>query len=143
MNKAYTMLFVKWKLLLMVVQLLCIHRSDLEALTPNHLLLLRTSPSLPPGELIKDDIYACKRWKQVQYKSSACPVHVPVHLFWKRWVQEYLPQLQEYQKWSRVKRNFKSEDIVDNTVPRTSWLMGHIIQTFPDSKVFVRHVQIK
>lgn len=42
--------------------------SDLEALTANHLLLLRMSPSLPPGEFKKEDVYACKRW--------AGPVHV-------------------------------------------------------------------
>ncbi len=34
--------------------------SDLEALTPNHLLLLRTSPSLPPGEFKNEDVYTLK-----------------------------------------------------------------------------------
>lgn len=32
--------------------------NDLEALTPNHLMLLKTSPSLPPGEFQGNDIYA-------------------------------------------------------------------------------------
>lgn len=111
--------------------------NDLEALTPNHLLILKTVPSLPPGEFKKEDVYARKRWRQVQYMSD---------LFWKRWVLEYLPQLQERQKWSRVKRNFKPGDIVlivDNTAPRNSWLIGRIIQTFPDRRGFVRHVQVK
>ena len=30
---------------------------DSEALTPNHLLLLRACPSLPPGEFVKEDLY--------------------------------------------------------------------------------------
>ncbi|XP_046873085.1 uncharacterized protein LOC124465379 [Hypomesus transpacificus] len=75
--------------------------NDLEALTPNHLLLLKSSPSLPPGEFHKNDIYARRRWKQVQYMSD---------LFWKRWVQEYLTQLQERQKWCDKKRNFTVGD---------------------------------
>ncbi|GAA6083698.1 uncharacterized protein LOC109200008, partial [Tachysurus ichikawai] len=85
----------------------------------------------------KEDVYARKRWRQAQYMSD---------LFWKRWVLEYLPQLQERQKWSRVKRNFKPGDIVlivDNTAPRNSWLIGRIIQTFPDRRGLVRHVQVK
>lgn len=56
--------------------------NDLEALTPNHLLLLKTVPSLPPEACQEADVYARRRWKQVQYMSD---------LFWKRWVKEYLP----------------------------------------------------
>lgn len=67
--------------------------SDLEALSPNHLLPLRTKPSLPPGLFQKEDIYARRRWRQVQYTAD---------LFWKRWRREYLPELQVRQKWSRV-----------------------------------------
>lgn len=44
--------------------------NDLEALTPNHLLLLKTMPSLPPGQFQKEDIYARRRWRQVQYMSN-------------------------------------------------------------------------
>lgn len=111
--------------------------NDLEALTPNHLLLLKTCPSIPPGVFQPMDIYARRRWKQVQYMSD---------LFWKRWVKEYLPQLQERQKWTRVKRNINVGDLVlimDSTAPRNSWLMGRVIQTFPDRRGFVRQVRIK
>ncbi|KAK0146726.1 hypothetical protein N1851_013933 [Merluccius polli] len=111
--------------------------NDLEALTPNHLLLLKTKPSLPPGQLQKEDIYARCRWRQVQYISN---------LFWKRWIAEYLPQLQERQKWSGVKRNFIPGDIViivDDSAPRNSWLTGRIIQTIPDRRGLVRLVRIK
>lgn len=36
--------------------------NDLEALTPNHLLLLKTRPSLPPGQFKKDYLYSQRRW---------------------------------------------------------------------------------
>ena len=62
---------------------------DLEPLTPNHLLLFRYSQSFPPGIFAKEDIYSRRRWRQVQYLSD---------VFWRRWVMEYLPTLQEKQK---------------------------------------------
>ncbi|KAK7944331.1 hypothetical protein WMY93_000059 [Mugilogobius chulae] len=111
--------------------------NDLEALTPSHLLLLKTSPSLPPGVFQSADMYATRRWKQVQYIAD---------LFWKRWVKEYLPLLQERQKWSGVKRNLSVGDLVlimDNTAPRNSWLMGRVIQVYPDKRGLVRQVKIK
>lgn len=111
--------------------------NDLEALTPNHLLLLKTLPSLPPGDFQQADIYARRRWRQVQYMSD---------LFWKRWSKEYLPQLQERQKWSGIKRNVITGDVVllvDDTAPCNSWIMGKVLQTFLDRRGFVRRVQIK
>lgn len=111
--------------------------NDLEALTPNHLLLLKTAPSLPPGCFQKDDIYARRRWKQVQYMSD---------LFWKRWIKEYLPQLQQRQKWCNPKRNFMPGDIViivDDSAPRNSWITGKIEETIQDKRGFVRHLRIK
>ena len=111
--------------------------NDLEALTPNHLLLLKTSPILPPGVFEPTDMYASRRWRQIQYMSN---------LFWKRWVKEYLPQLQERQKWTGAKRNLAVGDLVlvmDNTAPRNSWPMGRVIETFPDKRGLVRQVRIK
>ena len=63
--------------------------TDAEVLTPNHLLLLRSSPNLPPGSFNKHDAYSRRRWRQVQYLAN---------VFWRRWIREYLPQLQERQK---------------------------------------------
>lgn len=102
--------------------------NDLEALTPNHLLLLKGQPWFPPGLFQKEDLYAVRRWKQVQHMSN---------LFWKRWTREYLPQLQERQKWKSVKRNFTPEDvvlIVDDSAPRNSWIMGRIVETVQDKR---------
>ena len=43
---------------------------DLEPLTPNHLLLLKRKPILPPGLFNSDDKYSSRRWRQVQYMAN-------------------------------------------------------------------------
>ncbi|XP_063049984.1 uncharacterized protein LOC134444684 [Engraulis encrasicolus] len=110
---------------------------DLEPLTPNHLLLLKTTPTLPPGVFQKSDIYAKRRWKQVQYMAD---------LFWLRWTKEYLLLLQERQKWTGTKKNFNIGDIVlvvDPTAPRGSWPLGRVLETISDAKGLVRSVKLK
>jgi transposase InsO family protein len=63
---------------------------DLEALTPNHFLLQRRISGLPPCTFVKEDYLGRKQWRKVQYMTD---------LFWKRWIHECLPKLQERQKW--------------------------------------------
>lgn len=110
---------------------------DPEPLTPNHLLQMKRMPTLPPGLFDKSDTYSRRRWKQTQYIAD---------LFWKRWIREYLPLLQERQKWNKIKRNLKYGDIVliiDESSPRNSWPMGRITETFPDKRGHVRRVKIR
>ncbi len=111
--------------------------NDLEPLTPNHILLMKGNPSLPPGLFESHDLYIKKRWRQVQYISD---------LFWKRWIREYLPLLQERQKWNQERRNLKPGDIVvimDATAPRGSWLLGKVLETFQDKRGLVRSVRLQ
>lgn len=61
---------------------------DLQAITPNHLLLLREGP-VPSGHFVDLIMYRCK-WRHVQYLADQ---------FWKRWVKDYLPELQRRGKW--------------------------------------------
>ncbi|XP_062414254.1 uncharacterized protein LOC119220564 [Pungitius pungitius] len=110
---------------------------DLEALTPNHLLILKGKPIMPPGLFDKADLYVRKRWKQIQYMAE---------LFWKRWILEYLPMLQERQKWTKPRRSLIPGDIVlvaDATAPRGSWMMGKVLDTRPDAKGLVRSVRLQ
>ncbi len=71
--------------------------NDLEVLTPNQILLLRPNPCSAPCELEDSDKFQA-RWKHV---------HILANEFWARWVKEYLPLLQECQKWLKQRRNFK------------------------------------
>lgn len=111
--------------------------NDLEPLTPNHLLLLKGKPALPPGLFEAHDQYSRRRWKQVQYLSD---------LFWKRWIGEYLPLLQERQKWNQKKKSLSAGDIVvvmDSSAPRGSWALGKVIEVFPDKNGLVRSVRLQ
>lgn len=63
---------------------------DLEPLTLSHLVLLRSEYPIPPGLFRREDLLSRRRWRKVQYLSD---------IFWKRWSKEYLPLLQNKQKW--------------------------------------------
>ena len=77
--------------------------NDIEPLTPNHLLLLKSEVALPPGLFKKEDSLSRRRWRQAQYLAD---------LFWRRWSKEYLPLLQLRQKWVKPKRNLVVDDVV-------------------------------
>ncbi|KAK3734270.1 hypothetical protein QZH41_008857, partial [Actinostola sp. cb2023] len=75
---------------------------DMEVLTPSSLLLLRQNHSVPPCD-VGDSIKLKERWKLAQQLADS---------FWKRWISEYLPTLQEKQKWLRRQRNMSVGDLV-------------------------------
>ncbi|KAK6175032.1 hypothetical protein SNE40_013573 [Patella caerulea] len=112
--------------------------NDLNALTPQHLLLLKKGPELQPGKFKKEDCYSRRRWRHVQYLSD---------LFWRRWTREYLPLLQERQKWNNKQRNFRVGDIilvVDHELSRCFWPLGRILEVYPNElDGCVRVVKVK
>ena len=111
--------------------------NDLTCLTPNHLLLLKDRCCLPPGIFTECDNYVRRRWRQIQYLSD---------LFWKRWTREYLPLLQERQKWLFPSRNVQVGDVVlvvDSSAPRGSWLLGRVREVYPDRNGFIRNVSLR
>ena len=111
---------------------------DPEALTPNHLLLMRSGPTLAPGVFSKDDCYSRCRWRHTQYMADA---------FWRRWMREYLPTFQERQKWNHLSRNFTVGNVVlllDENLLRSSWPLGRILKVFPNQNDgLVRSVKVK
>ena len=110
--------------------------SDPLPLTPNHRLLLRSGPTLPPGTFVKQDLYR-RRWRQVQYLAD---------IFWVRWLKEYLPALQARQKWTKTSRNLQVGDLVlmlQDNMPRNNWPLGLITEAYPGPDGLVRTVQVK
>ena len=111
--------------------------NDLDVITPNDLLLLNNTVAFPPGVFNKKDLYSRSRWRQMQYMAD---------IFWKRWTKEYLPDLQNRQKWFQPKRNVQIGDIVlivDDQAPRNSWPMGLVYETHEDKQGLVRSAKIK
>ena len=111
--------------------------NDDEPLTPNHLLLLRGNPTLPPGLFTERDCYARRRWAQAQYLANQ---------FWRRFTREYLPNICYRQKWQRESRNLTNNDVVlliDDSLPRSKWTMGRVLETFPDKSGRIRTVKVK
>ena len=110
--------------------------NDLEALTPNDVLLLRKNPCVAPDDFASVDKYRT-RWKHVQLLANR---------FWQRWIREYLPTLQERQKWLDEQPNLRKGDLVlvaDHNVPRGKWPKGLVEQTYPDSDQVVRRVLVR
>jgi len=108
-----------------------------EPLTPNHLLLMRGSPNLPPGDFSSTDMYSRKRWRQVQYLANQ---------FWVRWKREYLQTMQSRQKWQVPQKNFSIDDVVlvyDEHAPRGKWPLGRVVETYPDKQGHVRQVLVR
>ncbi|XP_028417189.1 uncharacterized protein LOC114541467 [Dendronephthya gigantea] len=110
---------------------------DLEPLTPNHLLHLRPSSSLPPGVFRKEDSYSNRAWRQAQYLAN---------VFWRRWTKEYLPTLIERRKWNSPKENLKVGDVVllaDETYPRGQWPLAVVVEAGLSRDGYVRTVRVK
>ena len=57
-----------------------------------------------------------------------------------------MQSLQERQKWTSKRRNFRVDDIVllkQSDVPRNQWSMGRVIDVNNDRKGFVQSVTLK
>lgn len=109
---------------------------DKEPLTPNHILLLRSVHSMPPGSFCQSDVYR-RRWRRVQFLSDQ---------FWKRWLREYLPSLQIRQKWVKSSINVRVDDVVllmDLQTPRHVWPLARVTKVFPGRDGLVRTVELK
>ncbi|KAK3895047.1 hypothetical protein Pcinc_001215 [Petrolisthes cinctipes] len=109
---------------------------DDRPLTPNHILRLGTGQILPAGKFETGDMYR-RRWKQVQYLAD---------IFWHRWLREYLPTLQEHQKWMKPKRNVMKGDLIlvkQDNYPRNQWPLGLVTETYTSPDGLVRSVTIR
>lgn len=110
--------------------------NDMEVLTPNNLLLLRRNPSVTPCPEEDNKIRVKERWKVAQNLADE---------FWTCWVAEYLPTLQERQKWLKKQRNMSKGDLVmikDDSIQRGKWPLGRVMETYPDKQGIVRRVLV-
>ena len=109
--------------------------NDLDALTPNKLLLLRGVHDIFE-DVSMSERYS-RRWKQVKYLAQ---------VFWKRWLKEYISTSQIRQRWISQHRNYQKGDIVLVSLEgqtRDKWPLGLIMNTIVSSDGMVRQVDVR
>ncbi|XP_055599282.1 uncharacterized protein LOC129748642 [Uranotaenia lowii] len=111
--------------------------AELEALTPNHLLLGSSNGVHQPE--IKgpyDSKLLSHSWDKLQNNLNS---------FWKRWTREYLPTLTKRTKWFGEIKNIKEGElviIVEDT-RRNGWTRGRVMELIPSSDGRVRQAVVQ
>ena len=112
--------------------------NDLEAITPNHLLLGKHRNWEAIINTDVTDVFSRKKWKQVQGIRAA---------FWERWQKEYLPTLTKRSRWRKQARNFKVGELVltreDEHAKRGKWPLARITKVMPSRDNVVRVVEVR
>ena len=108
---------------------------DSATLSPNQILIIndgfKSSDYYNTGDLYK------KRWRVVQYIANQ---------FWKRWLKEYIPELQKRRKWRGEVENIKVGDVVlicEENTPRFLWPLALVVGVKLGRDKLVRTVHVK
>lgn len=107
-----------------------------DPLTPNHFLLGCPSNTQTPGDISNRELCSRKQWRVSQQLKDR---------FWRRWIQEYLPDLTRRTKWFKETKNLKIGDLVlicDNKLTSTDWRRGRIVDVFPGPDGRVRNAKV-
>jgi hypothetical protein len=109
--------------------------NDPAPLTPNHLLLMKQWPVLPPGEFGRRML--SRRWQHVQHLADQ---------FWRKWTRLYLPGLQKTTKWFDITKNVSVGDLVliaDENTPRNVWPLAVVREVSIGRDGKVRSVRVR
>ena len=111
---------------------------DLEALTPNHLLLGLHKQWGRIVDVDAKDVTSRRHWRQVQALSD---------LFWERWLKEYLPEQTKRVKWREHTPNLQEGELVvlsdDLSKKKGKWCLARIQRTLPGDDGVVRTVEVR
>ena len=105
-------------------------------LTPGHFLIGRALKAYP---VLKIDFNPTplQRWVHCQKM---------VQMFWRRWSQEYLQQLQRAVKWHKREPNFRVGDIVlltDGNIFQCQWSHAKVVAVYPGKDGVVQAVDVE
>lgn len=111
--------------------------TDLVALTPGHFITggQMLAPVAPQYGHIP--INRLKTWQRIQHLQEE---------FWARFQKEYVTELNKRNKWAHRSKNLKVNDMVfikDENTPPARWLLGRIIETYPDQNGCVRSARVR
>ena len=105
-------------------------------ITPNHMLLGRSSPESPPLNYSHDDRF-CRRLAFVAEVEAE---------WWRRWISTVLPTMLPAKKWKHEKENLMKGDVVMLTYEgnvKDDYVLAKVIDEYPDAKGLVRRVKVR
>ncbi|XP_036330280.1 uncharacterized protein LOC118742367 [Rhagoletis pomonella] len=108
-----------------------------EPLTPNHFLIGTPNSEQTPHPQEEKFQATRKQWRKVQQTQ---------YRFWKKWVNEYLPDLVRRTKWYQPVELLAVGDLVlvcDSSQHRSRWLMGRLVKVFPGKDGQVRSAEVQ
>ncbi len=111
--------------------------ADLDAVTPNVLLMGRLDGALPSVVYPKCEGLSKRRWRHGQ---------VIADHFWARFIRCYLPTLQCRQKWHSTPADLSVDAVVlviDPQFPRALWPVGRVIRVHQSADGHVRSADIQ
>ncbi len=112
--------------------------NDLEARTPNQFSFGRASVGTP----FLSDAHKYTNLRKVFKKSQPY-----TDMIWTRWSKECLPEWNKRDKWNKLNtRELKVNDlvwVVDESVKRSHYKIGRIIETYPGNDGVVRSATVK
>jgi hypothetical protein len=104
-------------------------------ITPNHMLLGRSSPESPPLQYSEDDRF-CRRLAYVAEVEEE---------WWRRWISTVLPTMLPARKWKHEEKNLVVGDVVMLTYPgnvKDDYILARVSRVHPDGKGLVRRVSV-
>lgn len=111
--------------------------ADLDAVTPNCLLMGRPDGSLPQVVYPESELLTKRRWRHSQVLADR---------FWTAFIRHYLPAMQTRGKWQSPSPDIEPGTVamlVDPQLPRSLWQIGRILKVFPGADGRVRTVEIQ
>ena len=105
-------------------------------LTPAHFLMGSIRTEIEPAAAGTEPTHQ-RRWRRLQQLAQ---------LFWRRWIMEYLPTLQQRTKWSKSGPDLQVDDVVlvmDPSAPRGQWPLCRVTRVFRGSDQRVRVAEVR
>ncbi|XP_049886695.1 uncharacterized protein LOC126381237 [Pectinophora gossypiella] len=111
--------------------------NDFEPLTPGHFLIGRPLTSLPSPSLTDVHMHRLDRYQRIEQMRQ---------LFWERWRNEYLSELQQRTKWRINEEGLREGELVvlkEENTPPLKWRMGRIEKLFSGPDGIQRVAEVK
>jgi hypothetical protein len=100
-------------------------------------LKFSTSAEYAPAKFENHDLYGRKQWRIA---------HTLANHFWKRWIQEVLPEITRRTKWYEPTKPLQIGDtviVVDPDQQRHTWPLGRIENVYADNQGHGRFADVK